>query len=313
MTILTLAGGVGGAKLALGLDRALTAGEQTVVVNTGDDFEHLGLHIAPDIDTVVYTLAGLANREQGWGRQGESWAFMAALGALGGEAWFNLGDGDLAMHVTRTERLRGGEALSSITADIAARLGIASRILPMSDQPVRTVIETPEGDLAFQHWFVRDRCGPTVRAVRFAGIEAAAPLPAFLDALRASGLKALVIAPSNPFVSIAPILGLAGIDTAIRVLRRPRLAVSPIVGGAAIKGPAAKMLAELGHDVSALGVARCYAGLVDTFVVDGADAGLKPEIEALGMRCAVLDTVMRNDADKERLARAILALAENGA
>jgi len=313
MSILTLAGGVGGAKLALGFDRVLPAGAQTVVVNTGDDFEHLGLHVAPDIDTVVYTLAGLANREQGWGRAGETWTFMAALAALGGESWFNLGDGDLAMHVSRTMRLRAGEPLSAVTADIAARLGIASRILPMSEQPVRTVIATPEGELAFQHWFVRDRCGPVVRAVRFAGIEAAAPLPALLDALRAPGLKALVIAPSNPFVSIAPILGLAGVDAAIRSLRCPRLAVSPIIGGAAIKGPAAKLLAELGHDVSALGVARCYAGLLDTFIVDRVDAGLKPGIEALGMRCAVLDTVMRNDADKERLARAILALVENGA
>lgn len=311
MSILTLAGGVGGAKLALGLDRVLPAGEQTVVVNTGDDFEHLGLHIAPDIDTVVYTLAGLANRELGWGRQGESWAFMAALGALGGETWFNLGDGDLAMHVTRTQRLAAGETLSAITADIAARLGIRSGILPMSDQPVRTVIETPEGDLAFQHWFVRDRCGPAVRAVRFAGIEAAKPLPAFVAALRDPALKALVIAPSNPFVSIAPILGLAGIDAAIRGLRRPRIAVSPIVGGAAIKGPAAKMLAELGHDVSALGVARCYAGLIDVFVLDAIDAALKGEIEGLGMRCAVFDTVMRNDGDKEALARAILALVES--
>lgn len=310
MSILTLAGGVGGAKLALGLDRVLPAGGQAVVVNTGDDFEHLGLHIAPDIDTVVYTLAGLANREQGWGRQGESWAFMAALGQLGGETWFNLGDGDLAMHVTRTGRLARGEGLGAITADIAARLGIASRILPMSDDAVPTVIETPEGDLTFQHWFVRDRCGPVVSAVRFAGIDAAVPLPAFMAALRDPALKALVIAPSNPFVSIAPILGLAGIDTAVRSLRCPRIAVSPIVGGAAIKGPAAKMLAELGHDVSALGVARCYAGLVDLFVLDRVDAALKGPIEALGMRCAVLDTVMRNDGDKEALARAILALIE---
>lgn len=308
--IVALAGGVGGAKLALGL-AAIVADQLTIVVNTGDDFEHLGLHISPDLDTVMYTLAGVANPETGWGRVGETWNFMAALTQLGGESWFNLGDRDLATHVERTRRLRGGETLSAVTADLCRRLGIVARVLPMSDDPVRTVVATAEeGELDFQHWFVRRRCEPRVQAIRFADVENARPLPAALAALDNPDLRGLVICPSNPFVSIAPILEVPGLRAALEQVRAPRVAVTPIVGGQAIKGPAAKMLAELGHPVSAVGVAACYKGLIDGFVLDQVDAAAKPEIEALGIQVMVADTVMRTHADKRRLAAETLEFVD---
>lgn len=308
--IVALAGGVGGAKLALGL-AAIAAERLSIVVNTADDFEHLGLHVAPDLDTVMYTLAGLANPETGWGRAGESWNFMAALSQLGGESWFNLGDRDLATHVERTRRLRAGETLAAVTADLCRRLGIAAEVLPMSDDPVRTVVSTAEeGELDFQHWFVRRRCEPAVTAIRFAGIERAKALPEALARLASQNLRGLVICPSNPFVSVAPILAVQGLRPAIERLRAPRVAVTPIVGGRAIKGPAAKMLAELGHPVSAAGVAACYRGLIDGFVLDQVDASAKAEIEALGMRVLVTDTVMGTHADKRRLAGEVLEFVD---
>jgi LPPG:FO 2-phospho-L-lactate transferase len=304
--IVALAGGVGGAKLALGL-AAIAADRLSIVVNTADDFEHLGLHISPDLDTVMYTLAGVANPETGWGRASESWNFMAALTQLGGESWFNLGDRDLATHVERTRWLRAGETLSAVTADLCRKLGIEAKVLPMSDDPVRTVVATAEeGELDFQHWFVRRRCEPAVKAVRFAGIEQAAALPGALAALTSGALRGLVICPSNPFVSVAPILAVRGLRPAIEGLRVPRVAVTPIVGGQAIKGPAAKMLAELGHPASAVGVAAFYRGLIDGFVLDRVDAAAKPEIEALGLRVMVTDTVMRTNPDKRRLAAEVL-------
>lgn len=304
--IVALAGGVGGAKLALGL-AAIAADRLSIVVNTADDFEHLGLHVSPDLDTVMYTLAGLANPETGWGRAGETWNFMAALSQIGGESWFNLGDRDLATHVERTRRLRAGETLATVTADFCRRLGIAAAVFPMSNDPVRTVVATAdEGELDFQHWFVRRRCEPKVTAIRFAGIDNAAALPAMLTALASPELRGLVICPSNPFVSVAPILAVQDLRPAIERLRAPRVAVTPIVGGQAIKGPAAKMLAELGHSVSAQGVAACYRGLIDGFVLDQVDAGAMAEIEGLGMQVLVTDTMMRTHADKRRLAGEVL-------
>lgn len=301
--ILALAGGVGGAKLAFGLASVLPADALTVAVNTADDFEHLGFSISPDLDTVMYTLAGVANPETGWGRQGESWAVMEALGALGGETWFRLGDKDLATHIERTRRLRAGEPLSAVTRELASRLGVKPAMVPMSDDPVRTMVTTDRGELAFQDWFVRLRCEPVVKSIRFAGAETARPHPALL---KLADLRGIVVCPSNPFVSVAPILALPGVRPALAVAAVPRIAVTPIVGGQAIKGPAAKMLAELGHDVSALGVARYYEGLVDGFVLDAQDAALAAGIAALGMRVRVADTMMRNDADKRRLAAEVL-------
>jgi LPPG:FO 2-phospho-L-lactate transferase len=297
--ILALAGGVGGAKLALGLAHVLPTDALTIAVNTADDFEHLGFSISPDLDTVMYTLAGVANPETGWGRVGESWTVMEALGAVGGETWFRLGDKDLATHIERTRRLRAGEKLSAVTHDLAQKLGVRHRMVPMSDDPVRTIVTSDKGDLAFQDWFVRLRCEPVAKSVRFAGAAMAKPHPALLQL---DELRGIVICPSNPFVSVAPILALPGVRPALERAHLPRIAVTPIVGGQAIKGPAAKMLAELGHDVSALGVARYYKGLIDGFVLDRTDAGLAPEIEALGMKVRVSDTMMRNDSDKRRLA-----------
>ncbi|MBS0520716.1 MAG: 2-phospho-L-lactate transferase [Proteobacteria bacterium] len=305
--ILALAGGVGGAKLALGLAAALPAEALTVAVNTADDFEHLGLSISPDLDTVMYTLAGIANPETGWGRRDETWAVMDALGQLGAETWFRLGDRDLATHIVRTRRLRAGARLSEVTRELAQRLGVKCAIVPMTDDPVRTIVSTDQGDLAFQDWFVRLHCEPAVRAIRFAGAETATPHPALREP---RDLRGLVVCPSNPFVSVAPILAIPGVRNTIEGLRIPRVAVTPIVGGQAIKGPAAKMLAELGHDVSALGVARYYAGLIDGFLLDRTDAALAPAIEALGIKVQVTDTMMRNDLDKRRLAATTLEFVD---
>ncbi len=306
--ILALAGGVGGAKLALGLANALPPEALNVVVNTADDFEHLGLSISPDLDTVMYTLAGVANPETGWGRRDESWTVLEALGQLGAETWFRLGDKDLATHIERTRRLKAGEKLSAVTGDMARRLGVKPALLPMSDDPVRTIVETADNkDLAFQDWFVRLHCEPAVQGVRFAGAGTAKPHPALLDL---AGASSVIVCPSNPFVSVGPILSLPGVRAALAKASIPRVAVSPIVGGQAIKGPAAKMLAELGHDVSALGVARYYKGLIDGYVLDTVDAGLAREIEALGMRVRVADTMMRNDADKLRLAGEVIEFVD---
>jgi LPPG:FO 2-phospho-L-lactate transferase len=306
--ILALAGGVGGAKLALGLMSILPAEALTVAVNTADDFEHLGLAISPDLDTVMYTLAGVANPETGWGRRDESWTVMEALGQLDGETWFRLGDKDLATHIERTRRLRAGEKLSAITRDLCERLGVKPTIVPMSDDPVRTVVTTDRGDeLAFQDWFVRRRCEPVVLSLHFAGAKTAKPHPALLDM---AGLRGIVVCPSNPFVSVAPIVAMPGVRTAIESAKMPRIAVTPIVGGQAIKGPAAKMLAELGHEVSALGVARYYRGLIDGFVLDAQDAALAAKIEALGMHVRLADTMMRNDNDKQRLAATTLEFVD---
>ena len=306
-----LSGGVGGAKLALGLCEVLEDPRQlTVVANTGDDFEHLGLRVCPDLDTLTYTLAGLANLETGWGRAGESGAFMEALGALGGETWFFLGDRDLAIHVERTRRLRAGESLSTVTAALCARLGIRARIVPMSDEPVPTVVETDEGSLAFQHYFVRERCRPKVLGFRHEGAERARPCVAFLDALAASDLGAVIVCPSNPYISIDPILAVPGVRAALVACRAPVIAVSPIVGGRALKGPTAKMMAERGVEPGAAAIARHYDGLIDGLVLDEADRQEAAVIAATGVAVEVAATVMTSPGEKRALAQAVLAFAE---
>lgn len=302
--IVALAGGVGGAKMAFGLSRVLPPDQLTVIVNTADDFEHLGLHVAPDLDTVMYTLAGLANPETGWGLAGESWAFISAVERLGGPSWFRLGDRDMATHVLRSERLRAGESLTAVTMAFCTALGIRCAVLPMSDDPVRTVVETAAGTLPFQEYFVHRHCEPVVRGFRFEGAQTAKASPQALAALAQA--EAIVLCPSNPFVSIAPILAVSGLDKAISTAKAPIVAVSPIVGGAAVKGPAAKMMLELGQDVSVVGIASHYRKLIDGLVVDEIDAALVPAVGAMGLRGTAMPTMMRNDADRMRLAQATL-------
>jgi LPPG:FO 2-phospho-L-lactate transferase len=300
MNVVALAGGVGGAKLAHGLALALPAEDLTVIVNTGDDFEYLGLPISPDLDTVMYTLAGLANPVTGWGQAGETWSFLAALERLGGETWFRLGDRDLATHVERRRRLAAGERLTQVTHGFCRALGVGPRLLPMSDDPLRTRVQTDEGELAFQEYFVHRQCRPRVSGFRFEG--QARPTPEVLAALEQA--DRIVICPSNPFVSVGPILHLPGVRE--RMEARPGVAVTPIVGGQALKGPAGKMLAELGLPVSPVAVAKTYAGLISSFVLDVVDAALEPAIAALGLRVLVTDTVMRDEADRARLAREVI-------
>jgi LPPG:FO 2-phospho-L-lactate transferase len=307
VSILALAGGVGGAKLAEGLAAILPPGELTVAVNVGDDFEHLGLHISPDIDTVTYTLAGLSNKAQGWGLEGETWNFITALERLGGESWFRLGDRDIATHIERTRRLKT-ETLSAVTADFAARLGIRQKIVPVSDDPVRTMVRTDQGLLAFQDYFVRLRCAPRVDGLEFPGIDGMKPSPGFLTALSAPDLTAIVVCPSNPFLSILPILSLPGIRAALKSRKVPLVAVSPIVGGEAVKGPAAKIMEELGIAVSSIGVAGFYDTLLDGLMIDTVDADLASKID--GPAVLVGDTMMRNSDDRRRVAADVLAFAQ---
>jgi LPPG:FO 2-phospho-L-lactate transferase len=305
--VVALSGGVGGAKLAHGLARVLAAEDLTIIVNTGDDFRHLGLHLSPDIDSVLYALAGLADPVKGWGRRDETWTFMAALAGLGGETWFQLGDADLAMHVERSWRLAAGETLSAVTDRIRRRLGIGARILPMSDDPVCTRLLTDAGWLDFQEYFVHRRCEPAVRALEYAGAERARAQADALAALGRPDLRAVVICPSNPFLSIEPMLALPGLRAALGQTAAPVVAVTPIIGGQAVKGPAAKMLRELGLEASSAAVARRYAGLVDLFLSDAAD----PEPEPVpGLEFARAPTLMTRVEDREGLARAVLGLAD---
>lgn len=299
--IVALAGGVGGARLAKGLALALPEEQLTVVVNVGDDFEHLGLHVSPDIDTVLYTLAGLANPDTGWGREGETWAFMGALSKLGGETWFQLGDRDLATHVERTRRLRAGERLSAVTARFAERLGTGARVVPATDDPLRTMVATDEGELAFQEYFVHRQCRPRALGFRFDGADLAEPSEPVAALMRRTDLEGFVICPSNPWLSIDPLLAVRGLREWIERSGLPVVAVSPIVGGKAVKGPAGKIMGELGIEVSALGVARHYEGLVSAWVIDHQDAGLAPRLEALGCRVHVTDTMMTVPPDVHRL------------
>jgi LPPG:FO 2-phospho-L-lactate transferase len=305
--ILALSGGIGGARLAAGLQAALPAGRLSIVANTGDDFEHLGLCVSPDLDTLLYTLSGLANPDTGWGRAGETWSFMEEVARLGLDTWFRIGDRDLAVHLYRTRALHDGKSLSAITAELAALFGIAAQLLPMSDEPVRTVLETDAGSLPFQDYFVRLGCRPAVTAIRFEGAEHARPAAAFASRLQSAELAGIVICPSNPFLSIDPILSVPGVAEALRGAAVPVVAITPIVQGRALKGPTAKIMQELGLPVSPAAVAEHYAGLIDGFVLDVADESLAPSISKRGVAVATANTVMRTDDDRAALARATLA------
>ena len=304
--ILALSGGIGGAKLASGLYQALGAGELAVLVNTADDFEHLGLYISPDVDTLLYTLAGLADPERGWGRAAETWQFMAELRRLGGEDWFSLGDKDLALHVERTRQLRAGASLAALTGAIAGRFGIQAQVLPMSNQPVRTILTTDAGVLDFQRYFVRLRAQPVVHGIEYRGAGTAAASPEALYLLADPALEAVILCPSNPWLSIAPLLAIPALRAALSACRAPVVAVSPIVGGAAIKGPTAKIMTELGLPVTATAVARYYGDLLDGYVLDHSDAAMAPD---LGLPALVTATVMKTAEDKQRLAREVVAFA----
>jgi LPPG:FO 2-phospho-L-lactate transferase len=305
--VVELAGGVGGAKLADGLQAELGA-DLTVVVNSGDDLVLHGLAIWPDHDTVAYTLAGLDDAERGWGLASETWTVMDRLAELGAATWFRLGDRDLATHLWRTDRLREGARPTAVARDLSRRLGIAATILPMTDDEVRTEVRTDDGWLEFQDYFVRRRQAPEVREVRYRGATEATATREVVDALGAAEL--IVIAPSNPIVSVGPILAVGGVRGALESARRRGVAivaVSGIVGGHALKGPADRMLASLGHEPSALGVARLYADLADGFVIDDVDAHHRPAIEALGLSVLVTDTIMTDDASRARFAAELVA------
>jgi LPPG:FO 2-phospho-L-lactate transferase len=286
------------------LARAVRHSTVTAIVNIGDDLEFLGLQVSPDLDTILYTLAGLLDEERGWGVRDETTNALATAERLGAESWFTLGDRDIGLHLVRTSALRSGEPLSTVTARIAAALGVETRLLPASDEHVRTIVTTASGPLDFQSWFVGRKHTDPVLGVRFEGAEAASPAPGVLEALAAA--DCVVIAPSNPFVSIDPILAVPGIRTAVAARRADAVAVSPIVGGRALRGPLAEMLSGLGHEPSALGVARLYAELVSTFVVDLADAELAPAIEALGLRAVVVPTVMVDPLEREEIGRGVV-------
>jgi LPPG:FO 2-phospho-L-lactate transferase len=307
--ILALCGGVGGAKLAAGLAAVLPPERLTIVVNTGDDFEHVGLSISPDIDTVVYTLSGLSDQVRGWGVADESWQAMAQLGRLGEPQWFQLGDRDLAMHIARTHRLREGETLSQVTASLAASLGIGPAIVPMTDDAVHTKVHTDDGVLDFQRYFVAEQCRPVARAISFAGAAEAPPSPGFAAALARADLGAVLICPSNPYLSIDPLLALPGVRERLAGLTAPRVAVSPIVAGQAIKGPTAKLMTELGASVDVTGVARHYQGLIDRLMIDEADRAQAGAVEALGLAASIAPTIMSSQADRVLLAQATLAAA----
>jgi LPPG:FO 2-phospho-L-lactate transferase len=304
--VLALSGGIGGAKLALGLYRELAENTLSVLCNTGDDFKHLGLHISPDIDTVLYTLSGLANRELGWGREGETWTFMQSLQAIGGKTWFQLGDGDLALHVERTHRLDNGESLYAITNDIRQQLKVQANILPMCDQHVPTLVHTAQGTLPFQEYFVKLQCEPAVTGFEFRDVQRAQPPASVLEALANDSLQAIIICPSNPFISIDPILAVPGMRDALRNSKAPVIAVSPVIAGAAVKGPTAKMMHELSIPVTARSVADHYGDLLDGFVLDNEDAALANEI---ALPCHVTQTWMRTLEDKRALALEVLAFA----
>lgn len=304
---LALSGGVGGAKLCLGLDRILPAGALSVLVNTGDDFTHLGLRISPDIDTVLYTLGGLSNRELGWGRADETWHFMEAMEMLGGASWFRLGDRDLALHVERTRRLAEGETLSEVTLAIAERLALHTAVLPMSDDSVATMVLTDEGELPFQDYFVRRRCMPAVKHLRFAHAADATVSKAAMNALRDPALQAIVIAPSNPYLSIDPILALPGMTDAIRATGVPVIAVTPIIGDSAVKGPTAKIMRELGIAPSPLSIAAHYRDLIDGFVLDRTDQALAADFD---VPVHVCNTLMHSLEDRTQLAGEVLDFAD---
>lgn len=311
--MLALSGGVGGAKLCLGLQAELPPSALQVLVNTADDFRHLGLYISPDIDTLLYTLSGRSNREQGWGLEGETWQVLDALAELDpGEAWFRLGDRDLATHLWRSQRLASGISLADVTRELAERFGVPSGIYPMTNSPVATEVFSDEGRLPFQRYFVQRRCEPRVHGFEFTGLDRSAPVEGLLDLLAGPPPQAVFLCPSNPFVSLDPILGVPGLWQRLAACPAPVVAVSPIVAGGALKGPAAKMMRELGLPVSATAVAQHYRqrypGLVDCFVIDESDAKLAPDIAALDLDVQITPTIMQTDRDKRDLARRLLEL-----
>jgi LPPG:FO 2-phospho-L-lactate transferase len=305
--VVALSGGIGGAKLALGLSRILKPDNLLIVANVGDDFEHLDLNISPDTDTLMYTLAGLDNTRLGWGRQDETWSFMETLSSLGGEDWFRLGDRDLAVHVERTRRLRQGESLSTITGDFCRRLGVGPRVLPATDDRLRTRLRTDEGWLDFQDYFVRLQCRPVVREVAFDGAADARPQPDLSAALGDERLRAVIICPSNPFISVEPILAVQGLRQALSVCAALIIAVSPIIGGRAVKGPTAKMMVELGMIPSAAAVAKGYGDLLDGYVMDVGDA---EEAVQVTPKVTLAPSLMTNLAEREQLARVVLEAAD---
>ncbi|MCW1431150.1 2-phospho-L-lactate transferase [Novosphingobium sp. JCM 18896] len=310
--ILALSGGVGGAKLAAGLAAVLPAEDLTIAVNTGDDFEHLGVTICPDIDSVTYALAGLNDTVRGWGVVDESWRTMERLGALGEETWFNLGDRDMAMHLARSWRLRAGESLSEVTARLTGALGIGPRVVPMSDAPVRTQVQTEDGWLDFQHYFVREQCRPAARAIRFDGTPGAAMSPGLAEALARPDLAAVILCPSNPFLSVDPILAVDGVREALAARKVPFVAVSPLVAGQSLKGPLGKLLGELGRENSNAAIAAHYAGLLDHLIIDESDAADAEGLRAMGICATVTPTVMYGAAEREQLARVALSAARLG-
>ena len=305
-----LSGGVGGAKLVLGLSRTLNNEDFMTIVNTGDDFVHLGLKICPDIDTIIYTLAELVDQERGWGLKDESWNFLDKTKLLGGEGWFNLGDKDLATHVYRTQRLAKGEDLTSITKNLASSFGVEAKLVPMTNDIVSTVVETPEEDLAFQHYFVRDRCLPTVKGFRFEGVKSSVINPLIQEYARANDKSAVLLAPSNPFVSIDPILSVPAMTDELVGMKGPKIAISPIINSKAVKGPAAKMMQELGVPSTSIEIANHYKGLIDAIVIDHADAPLSKKIEDLGIKVFTTNTVMHSLNEKITLANECLNFIE---
>lgn len=305
--ILALSGGVGGARMAHGLSMAMADDSQlTVCCNVGDDFEHLGLKVCADIDTVLYTMSGLADPVRGWGLEGESWNFMDAMARVGGDTWFMLGDRDLATHVWRTQQLGLGRSLTDITADLARNFGIKAKIIPVTDDTVSTVVDTPDGPLAFQHYFVREQCKPQLRGLSFDGADTARLAPQVAQLLADEAMAGIVICPSNPFLSIDPMLALRDLRTALTHRKSPAIAVSPIIGGNAVKGPLAKIMGEQNLEVSALGIARLYSGLIDGFMIDDTDAALAPAIEALGLKVHTSPTLMKDFAGRKRLGKRAL-------
>jgi LPPG:FO 2-phospho-L-lactate transferase len=308
MKVVALAGGVGGAKMADGLARSLPAGELTVIVNTADDFEHFGLHISPDLDTVCYTLAGMANPQMGWGLRNETWNALRGVERLGGPIWFQIGDNDLSTHLERTRRLRSGEPLSGVVRNFCHAWGVQATVLPMTDASVRTVVQSDEGELEFQQYFVRLQCEPRVSGFEFRGAQDAVPADGVVESLEQA--ESIVICPSNPWVSIGPILSIARLRSAIA--RGKTVAVSPIVGGKAVRGPAAKMYMELGLQPSAVAVARQYKELASAFVLDRVDRHLEAEIRDMGFRTLVTKTIMRTVEDRRQLAAEVLDFLRAG-
>lgn len=304
--IVALTGGVGGAKLALGLDRLYPTGRLACVVNTGDDFDHLGLRICPDVDTLMYTLAGCSDPERGWGRADETWSFMHVLESLGGPVWFRLGDGDLAVHVERTHRLRAGESLTAVTARLARALGIGTLVLPMTDQPVATRVQTTEGRLDFQDYFVARRAEPRITGIEFSGHESAQLTQAVRSALASPSLQAIVLCPSNPWLSVDPILSVPGMRSAVRSAGVPVVAVCPLIAGQSVKGPTAKIMSELGIEATPRSIAMHYAGVVDGLVIDAADASWA---DLCPVPTHVTPTLMHSLEDRKRLAAETMAFA----